>query len=103
MVIFKILPDAIIKWRHIWAGAITTAILFMIGKFLISIYIAKADIGNTYGPAGSLVILLVWVYYTSIILYFGAAFTRHYADRFGEAIEPKSYAVKVEEKKELPG
>ncbi len=103
MVIFKVLPDAIIKWRHIWAGAITTAILFMIGKFLISLYIAKADIGNTYGPAGSLVILLVWVYYSSIILYFGAAFTRHYADRFGEAIEPKSYAVKVEEKKELPG
>jgi membrane protein len=92
-VIFKVLPDAITKWKDVWAGAITTALLFMIGKTLISIYIARADIGNTYGPAGSLVILLLWVYYSSIILYFGAAFTRNYAITHGSVIRPASYAV----------
>ena len=81
------------KWKDVWAGAIATSLLFMVGKTLISIYIARADIGNTYGPAGSLVILLLWVYYSSIILYFGAAFTRNYAVRHGSVIRPASYAV----------
>ena len=94
-VIFKILPDAIMRWRDVWAGAIATSLLFMIGKSLISIYIAKANIGTTFGQAGSLVILLVWVYYSSLILYFGAAFTRHYAQAFGSAILPRKYAVAV--------
>ena len=92
-VIFKVLPDAVTKWKDVWAGAIATSLLFMVGKTLISIYIARADIGNTYGPAGSLVILLLWVYYSSIILYFGAAFTRNYAVRHGSVIRPASYAV----------
>ena len=80
-VIFKVLPDARIKWKDVWAGAITTSILFMIGKFAISFYISKSDVGSTYGAAGSLVILLVWIYYSSIILYFGAVFTKAYAKK----------------------
>ena len=91
--IFKVLPDIRIKWKDIWPGAIATAILFMIGKFLISIYISKSNIGNTYGAAGSLVILIVWIYYSSIILYFGAEFTKAYALQKGVHIVPTEYAV----------
>lgn len=91
--IFTVLPDAKIKWKEVVAGAITTAILFMIGKFLISFYISKTNIGSTYGTAGSLVILLLWIYYSSIILYFGAEFTKAYAVKFGSAIHPNDYAV----------
>ena len=92
-VIFKVLPDARIKWKDVWAGAISTSILFMIGKFAISFYISKSDVGSTYGAAGSLVILLVWIYYSSIILYFGAVFTKAYAKKYGSSIKPNEYAV----------
>lgn len=92
-VIFKVLPDARIKWRDVWAGAVATAVLFLIGKFLISLYISKADVGSTYGTAGSLVIILVWIYYSSIILYFGAEFTKAYALKYGGEIHPNKYAV----------
>ena len=92
-VIFKVLPDAKIKWRDVWTGAITTSVLFMLGKFAISFYISKSDVGSTYGAAGSLVILLVWVYYSSIILYFGAGFTKAYAIKYGSEIVPNDYAV----------
>lgn len=92
-VIFKVLPDAQIKWKDVRAGAITTAVLFMLGKFAISFYIGKSNIGSTYGTAGSLVVLLLWVYYSSIILYFGAEFTKAYAVQYGEPIHPNSYAV----------
>ena len=92
-VIFKVLPDAQIKWKDVIAGAITTAILFMLGKFGISFYIGKANVGSTYGAAGSIVILLLWVYYSAIILYFGAEFTKAYAIKYGSAIHPNEYAV----------
>jgi membrane protein len=92
-VIFKVLPDAKIKWRDVIAGAIATALLFMLGKFGISFYIGQSDVGSTYGAAGSLVVLLVWVYYSSIILYFGAEFTKAYAVEFGSEIHPNHYAV----------
>jgi len=92
-VIFKVLPDANIKWKDVIAGALTTAILFMLGKFAISFYISKSNVGSTYGAAGSLVILLLWVYYSSLILYFGAEFTKAYAVKFGESIYPNHYAV----------
>ena len=92
-VIFKVLPDAKIKWSDVWAGAITTSLLFLVGKFAISFYISKSDVGSTYGAAGSLVILLVWIYYSSIILYFGAVFTKAYAVKYGSAIKPNDYAV----------
>lgn len=92
-VIFKVLPDAKIKWRDVISGALATAILFMLGKFAISFYIGQSDVGSTYGAAGSLVVLLVWVYYSSVILYFGAEFTKAYAVEFGSAIHPNEYAV----------
>jgi len=92
-VIFKVLPDARIKWKDITAGAVATAVLFMLGKFAISFYITKTNVGNTYGTAGSLVILLVWIYYSSVILYFGAEFTKAYAIKYGSRITPNDYAV----------
>ena len=92
-VIFRVLPDAEIKWKDVLAGAITTALLFMIGKFAISFYISKSNVGSTYGAAGSLVVLLLWVYYSSIILYFGAEFTKAYAVKYGSEIHPNHYAV----------
>ncbi|RZK36924.1 MAG: YihY/virulence factor BrkB family protein, partial [Hymenobacter sp.] len=82
-VIFKVLPDALIKWRDVVSGAFFTALLFMLGKFGISIYIGQSDVGSTYGAAGSLVILLLWTYYSSIILYLGAEFTKAYAVAYG--------------------
>ena len=92
-VIFKVLPDAKIRWRDVAAGAMVTALLFMLGKLGISFYIGKSDVGGTYGAAGSLIVVLLWAYYSSMILYFGAEFTKAYAMRFGEAIHPNSYAV----------
>jgi membrane protein len=96
-VIFKVLPDAKIKWKDVLPGAIASAILFMIGKFLISFYISKSNVGSTYGAAGSLVILLLWVYYSSIILYFGAEFTKAYALNYGNKIHPSDYAVALKQ------
>lgn len=92
-VIFKVLPDARIKWRDVIAGSVTTALLFMLGKFAISFYIGQSNVGSTYGTAGSLVVLLLWVYYSSVILYFGAEFTKAYALEFGRQILPAKYAV----------
>jgi membrane protein len=96
-VIFKVLPDAKIKWRDVLSGAFITAILFMLGKLGISFYISKSDIGSTYGAAGSLVVLLLWAYYSSLILYFGAVFTKEYAVMYGSEIRPNSYAVTTKE------
>jgi membrane protein len=95
--IFKVLPDAKIKWKQVLAGAITTAIFFMLGKFAISFYISRSHIGSTYGTAGSLVVLLLWVYYSSVILYFGAEFTKAYATTTGTGIAPADYAVITEQ------
>ncbi|MEO7561004.1 MAG: YihY/virulence factor BrkB family protein [Ferruginibacter sp.] len=94
-VIFKVLPDAEIKWKDVLAGAMATAVLFMLGKFVISFYITKSNVGSTYGTAGSIIILLLWVYYSAIILYFGAEFTKAWAIKFGSAIYPNHYAVTV--------
>ena len=96
-VIFKVLPDAKIKWKDVLPGAIASSILFMIGKFAISFYISKSNIGSTYGTAGSLVILLLWVYYSSMILYFGAEFTKAYAVNYGGKIYPSEYAVALKQ------
>ena len=91
-IIFKVLPDAKIKWKDVWPGAIATSLLFLLGKFLISVYISKSDLGSTFGAAGSLVILLVWVYYSAMILYFGAEFTKAYAFNKGANIIPDKHA-----------
>jgi membrane protein len=95
--IFKVLPDAKIKWRHVRAGAFTTAILFMMGKFLIGFYLGQSKMSSAYGAAGSIIVILLWVYYSSIILYFGAVFTRAYAMHTGSHIYPNNYAVWVEQ------
>ena len=92
-VIFKVLPDAKIKWRDVLAGSIATAALFMLGKFAISFYLSKSSIGSTYGAAGSFVVLLVWIYYSSFILYFGAEFTKAWAVKYGHEIHPNHYTV----------
>jgi membrane protein len=92
-VIFKVLPDARIKWKDIWPGAIATSLLFLIGKFAISFYISKSEVGSTYGAAGSLVVLLLWVFYSAIILYFGAEFTKAFALRKGAKVIPNKYAI----------
>lgn len=94
-IIYKVLPDAIIGWKDVAAGALFTAVLFMIGKFCITIYIGHSSMGSSYGSAGSLVILLLWVYYSSIILYFGAEFTKAYALKYGSVIKPDKYAVTI--------
>lgn len=97
-IIFKFLPDVKIAWRDVRTGAFFTSLLFMLGKYLIGIYIQTTGTGSTYGAAGSLIVILVWIYYTSAILYFGAEFTQVYADEYGDKIEPAEYAVHVEQK-----
>jgi len=90
--IFVILPDAKIKWRQVRLASITTTILFLIGKFGISYYITSSNINTIYGAAGSIVILMLWVYYSSVILYLGATFAKFYAIEFSTAIKPSEYA-----------
>ncbi|MEJ7779171.1 MAG: YihY/virulence factor BrkB family protein [Daejeonella sp.] len=94
-IIFKFLPDVLIEWKDVRMGAFFTALLFMIGKFIIGFYIEKVGPGTTYGAAGSLIVILIWVYYTSAILFFGAEFTQVYADCYGGKIKPAPYAVHV--------
>jgi membrane protein len=79
--IFKFLPDAKIAWRDVWIGAFLTALLFTVGKFALGLYLAKSSVASSYGAAGSLIVLLLWVYYSSQILFFGAEFTQVYANR----------------------
>ena len=95
--IFKVLPDAKIEWRHVRAGAFTTAILFMAGKFGISYYLGHNKLTSAYGAAGSVIVILLWVYYSATILYFGAVYTRVYAIHKGSQIYPDDYAVWIEQ------
>ncbi|RTY86790.1 YihY/virulence factor BrkB family protein [Flavobacterium sp. GT3R68] len=95
-VIFKVLPDAKIKWKDVRSGAFFTTCLFLLGRYLIGLYLETAGTASTYGAAGSLIIILVWVYYTAAIVYFGAEFTRAYGNFKGRKIEPADYAVYVE-------
>lgn len=96
-VIFKVLPDARIQWRDVVTGAITTALLFMLGKFAISYYLGRTTITSSYGAAGSVVVILLWVYYSAAILYFGASYTREHALCKGRNIYPNDYAVWIQE------
>ena len=93
--IYKFLPDAIIRWKDVWIGAIITAVLFIAGKFLIGFYLRTVDVGSAYGAAGSLIVLLVWIYYSSLILFFGSEITQNYANTYGEKIRPKPNAILV--------
>jgi len=96
--IFKFLPDVKIQWRDVWIGAVMTAILFGVGKWLLGLYLGSGAAGSAYGAASSLITLLLWVYYSSQILLFGAEFTQVYAARAGRAFKPSEYAVRVETK-----
>jgi membrane protein len=95
-VIFKTLPDGKVVLRDCIVGASFTAVLFMVGKFAISAYLGSAVIASVYGPAGSVVLILIWVYYSAIILYFGAEFTKVYALNHGKKIIPNEYSVRIE-------
>ncbi len=98
-VIFKVLPDARIKWKDVIYGALFTSVLFMLGKYGIAYYIGQSDFAGLYGAAGSIIIILVWSYYSSVILFLGAEFTKVYASDYGGKIYPNDYSVwiKVEE------
>lgn len=87
-IIFKVLPDVKIAWRDVWIGAIITALLFNLGKLLIGLYLGRGVVTSAYGAAGSLVIVLLWVYYSAQILFFGAKFTQVYSNRYGSHLEP---------------
>lgn len=93
---YKILPDAKVRWKDTWLGAFVTMVLFGVGKYLIGIYMGNSDLGSTYGAAGSLVILLIWVYYSVVIFLFGAQITYYIAEKIGGGVIPKSQAVRVE-------
>jgi membrane protein len=94
MMIFKILPDVHIRWKHVWMGALVTSVLFILGKYLIGLYLGTSSLGSTYGAAGSLVLFLLWIYYSAQILFLGAEFTQVYANKFGEGILPTSKFMK---------
>ena len=96
-IIFRVLPDAKIKWRDVITGAMVTTVLFMMGKFAITFYIGSSNVSSAYGTAGSLVIILLWIYYSSLILYFGAEFTKAYATTYGGLIQPNDYAVWIKQ------
>lgn len=95
--LFKVMPDAKIAWRSVWVGAAVTAALFVIGKFLIGFYLGQSNPGQAYGAAGSLAVLLLWVYYSSLILLFGAEFTETWAVHRGEGVRPEPGAVRVKQ------
>ena len=94
--IFKILPNATTRWRDVWIGAVMTALLFLIGKWALGIYLGSGTAASAYGAASSLITMLLWVYYSSQILLFGAEFTQVYANECGARIEPDKYAVRIE-------
>lgn len=95
--IFKYVPDVKLTWKDVFTGAFATAILFTIGKWLIGLYLGQSSIGSAYGAAGSLVIMLSWVYYSALILFLGAEFTKVYATRYGSRVEVKENAVPAQE------
>ncbi|WP_242921530.1 YihY/virulence factor BrkB family protein [Pontibacter liquoris] len=93
--LYKFLPDAKIRWRDVWVGAFVTAILFSIGRLLIGLYLGTTNVGSVYGAAGSVIVILSWVFFTSQILFFGAVFTFVYSRKYGFNIYPADYAVRV--------
>jgi len=93
---FKFLPDAKIRWKSVWLGAVITAVLFVIGKFLLELYFEEMNPASTYGAAGSIVLILLWVSYSSLILFFGAEFTYIYSKRYNLSIQPTTIAIKEE-------
>jgi membrane protein len=101
--IFKVLPDARIAWRDVWVGALVTAALFTIGKFALGFYLGRSNPGEAFGAAGSLALVLVWIYYSSMIVLFGAEFTQHWAVNRGSGIEPETGARRMTDEVGDPG
>ena len=95
--IFRYLPDVKISWRDVWFGAAITSFLFTVGKFLLGFYLGRSSTTSAYGAAGSLVLILIWVYYSSQILFFGAEFTQVYANKYGSRIKPDEDAIPLTE------
>ncbi|HEX6106585.1 MAG TPA: YihY/virulence factor BrkB family protein [Gemmatimonadales bacterium] len=93
--IFKVLPDATMAWRDVWVGAAVTALLFVVGKFLLGLYLGRSNPGEAFGAAGALAVMLVWIYYSSMIVFLGAEFTQAWANRRGQGIRPEKGAVRV--------
>ncbi|MDB5104365.1 MAG: YihY/virulence factor BrkB family protein [Fibrobacteres bacterium] len=93
--IYKVLPDVTCKWKDVWIGGVVTAFLFSLGRYLIGLYLGRGSVSSAYGAAGSLVIILLWIYYSSQILFFGAEFTKVYANTFGSHIKPSPHAEPV--------
>ncbi len=91
--IFKIIPEVKIAWRDVGLGAVVTALLFVVGKFAIGLYLGRSSVASTYGAAGSLVVILIWIYYSAQILFLGAEFTQVYANRYGSHMRPKANAM----------
>ena len=98
--IFKVLPDVKIRWRDVWIGSVMTAVFFLIGKWALGLYLGSGTAASAYGAASSLITLLLWIYYSSQILLFGAEFTQVYANSTGARIEPDHYAVCIEQREE---
>ena len=93
--IYKFLPDVLISWKDVWIGAAVTALLFTGGKYLIGIYLGHTATASAFGAAGSLVVLLFWVYYSTLIVFLGAEFTQVYTRRYGSGIQPQGHAVRI--------
>jgi membrane protein len=100
--IYKVLPDAEISWRDVWVGAVVTALLFTIGKFLIGLYLGRASVTSSYGAAGSIIVFLLWVYYSAQILFMGAEITQVYARMYGKRIQPSPNAVPLDDAQRTP-
>lgn len=93
--IFKLLPDAYVRWKNVITGAVFTAILFMAGKFGFTFFLSHTHMSSAYGPASSLFVLILWIYYSSLVLYFGAEFTKVHVIKTSDGIKPKDYAVTI--------
>lgn len=99
--LYRFLPDVNIEWKSVWVGAAITALLFVLGKYALAFYFGKAEPGSTYGAAGSIILILLWVSYSCLILFFGAEFTQVYAKRYGHSIEPNDNAIRIEDDYEV--
>jgi membrane protein len=96
--IFKVLPDVKLGWREVWIGALATTVLFAVGRWLIGLYLGQGAVGSAYGAAGSLIVLLLWVYYASLILFAGAELTQVLAHRMRGDLEPEEHAIEIRAK-----
>ena len=94
-IVFRILPDAVIAWRDVWVGAGVTALLFSLGQVGIGLYLRQTTLASAFGAAGSVIVLLLWIYFSSLAFLFGAQFTRVFSRHFGDRIQPKPYAVQL--------